>query len=140
MEREIPEEYRAGVKNAITNWYYRLPEWEGMRELVCYFKERGYPVFVISNISRGFAERASEIPILALTDGAIFSALCYATKPSAEIFDMACRQFGYPKEECVFIDDSQKNIDGAKAFGLNAIRFDGNADELKKALCELLEQ
>ena len=134
----IAENYRVQVKKAIQNWYYRLPEWEGMRELLTELKDAGYPVFLISNISRGFAEHSSEIPILSLIDKAVFSAVSDCVKPSAEIFDLACKTFGYAPEECVFIDDSEKNLEGAKAFGITPILFDGNATELRTTLSNLI--
>lgn len=134
----IDEKYRAAAEAAIMNWHNRLPEWEGMRELLCDLKERGVPVFLISNISRGFAEHSGEIPILSFIDNAVFSAVTDYVKPSPEIFELACRRFGYSKEECVFVDDSEKNINGALAFGLNALLFDGDAAELRRRLSALL--
>lgn len=135
---EIDEKYRSSVGDAIMNWYTRLPEWEGMRELLSDLKERGVPVFLISNISRGFAEHSGEVPILSFIDKAVFSAVADCVKPSAEIFDLACQRFGYPKEQCVFVDDSEKNIKGASDFGLNTVLFDGNADWLRGILSEML--
>ena len=134
----IKAEYRAPAEKAISNWYYRLPEWEGMRELLTKLKDAGYPVFLISNISRGFAEHSSEIPILSLIDKAVFSATADCVKPSAAIFDLACRTFGYAPEECVFIDDSEKNLKGAEAFGIHPIHFDGNAFKLRSTLSNLI--
>ena len=123
---------------AIMNWHERLPEWEGMRDLLSDLKVRGVPIFLISNISRGFASHASEIPILSFIDKAVFSALTDFVKPSPEIFELACRSFGYPKEQCVFVDDSEKNIKGASDFGLNTVLFDGDAKSLRKKLSGLL--
>ena len=135
---KIEEKYRDSVEKAIMNWYRRLPEWEGMRELLSNLKERGIPIFLISNISRGFAEHAEEIPILSFIDKAVFSAVVDCVKPSAEIFELACKRFGYPKTECVFVDDSEKNIKGASAFGLSTVLFDGDAARLRVILSEML--
>jgi len=41
-------------------------------------------------------------------------------KPDPEIYLRAIRESGYRAEECLFIDDSQKNIDGALAVGMRA--------------------
>ena len=134
----IEEKYRESAEKAIMNWYTRLPEWEGMRELLSDLKRRGIPLFLISNISRGFAEHSDEIPILSLIDKAVFSAVEDCVKPSAEKFELACKRFGYPKEQCVFVDDSEKNIKGASAFGLNTVLFDGDAAGLRGILSEML--
>ena len=134
----IDERYRPSAEKAIMNWYYRLPEWEGMRELIGDLKARDVPVFLISNISRGFAEHSGEIPILSFIDKAVFSAVEDCVKPNAEIFELACKRFGYPKEQCVFVDDSEKNIKGASDFGLNTVLFDGDAVRLRGILSEML--
>ena len=134
----IPERYRASAENAIMNWYYRLPEWEGMRELLSDLKRKGIPTFLISNISRGFAEHSAEIPILSFIDDAVFSAVVDRVKPSGEIFALAVGRFGYPKEQCVFVDDSQKNINGAAEFGLSTVLFDGDAAALRSQLSQML--
>lgn len=134
----IEEKYRANAEEAIMSWHERLPEWEGMRELLSDLKARGVPIFLISNISRGFASHASEIPILSFIDNAVFSAITDYVKPSREIFELACSRFGYRAEECVFIDDSEKNIRGASDFGLNTVLFDGDATSLRVKLSKLL--
>ena len=36
--------------------------------------------------------------------------------------------------ECLFVDDSEKNIRGAVAVGINGYLFDGDAQRLKKEL------
>ena len=46
----LREECRNGVKEVLRNWHRRLPEWEGMCELIISLKSRGVSVFVISNI------------------------------------------------------------------------------------------
>lgn len=45
-------------------------------------------------------------------------------KPDREIFDHICTENHLTKEETLFIDDLQPNIDGAIVAGLKAIRHD----------------
>lgn len=45
-------------------------------------------------------------------------------KPDKEIFDHICLENNLVKEETLFIDDLQPNIDGAIAAGLKAVRHD----------------
>jgi epoxide hydrolase-like predicted phosphatase len=42
-------------------------------------------------------------------------------KPEPEIFHLAADRLGLRPEECVFIDDLELNIDGARALGMTAI-------------------
>ncbi len=44
-------------------------------------------------------------------------------KPSREIFDAAALEIGLPGEEILFIDDSQRNVDGARAAGWKAALY-----------------
>lgn len=56
-------------------------------------------------------------------------------KPDARIFEMLCERAGVAAEDCVFIDDSPKNVEGAKAAGWDAIHFTSPSD-LRAALTE----
>ena len=44
-------------------------------------------------------------------------------KPSREIFDAAAAEIGLPPSEILFVDDSQKNVDGALAAGWRAVLY-----------------
>ncbi|MGH1416173.1 MAG: HAD family hydrolase [Pelagimonas sp.] len=44
-------------------------------------------------------------------------------KPQREIFDTLCQRANVAAHDCVFIDDSPKNVVGAKAAGMDAIQF-----------------
>lgn len=44
-------------------------------------------------------------------------------KPDPEIFAILCRRNGLIPGECLFIDDSEKNVAGARAFGMQAHHF-----------------
>jgi putative hydrolase of the HAD superfamily len=44
-------------------------------------------------------------------------------KPSREIFDAAAAEIGVPPEEILFVDDSQKNVDGAIAAGWQSVLY-----------------
>ena len=45
------------------------------------------------------------------------------TKPDPRIYAILCARNGLDPAACVFIDDSAANVDGARAFGMDAIRF-----------------
>ena len=55
-------------------------------------------------------------------------------KPNAEIFEYILKKYSLKAEECVFIDDSEKNIVGCEAVGIKGYLFDGDADKLRKHL------
>lgn len=45
-------------------------------------------------------------------------------KPDARAYEQVLAELGLPRENCVFVDDQQKNIDGAVAVGLPHVHFD----------------
>ncbi len=46
------------------------------------------------------------------------------TKPDARIFAELCRRFGLDPGTTLFVDDSSPNVEGARAAGLHAVRFE----------------
>ena len=121
------------------NWIYNLPEVEGMRSLAeALRRDFGVHLYLLSNIGVYFAEHASEIPVLSVFDRCFFSAVVGRVKPSADIFALLCEQTGAKPEETVFIDDNEKNIRGAREFGIVGYLFDGDADALRAYLYGLL--
>ncbi|TDO47676.1 putative hydrolase of the HAD superfamily/hydrolase [Kribbella sp. VKM Ac-2571] len=54
-------------------------------------------------------------------------------KPEPEIFELAARRLGLEPAECVFVDDMQLNVDGARAVGMTAI-LHTEYDETRRAL------
>jgi HAD superfamily hydrolase (TIGR01509 family) len=45
-------------------------------------------------------------------------------KPDAKIYLAAANNVKTPPEQCLFIDDLKVNVDGARAVGMQAIRFE----------------
>jgi len=54
-------------------------------------------------------------------------------KPNAAIYLAAAENVQTPPPQCLFIDDLQANVDGARAVGMRAIRFE-DAEELTRRL------
>ena len=135
----LPERLWESASRIYYNWIYHIPEMEGMGELIDVLKhEYGVHVYVLSNISKYFASHAEEISILRKAEGCIFSSLCGYIKPSPEIFRHLCDSFSLSPNETVFIDDNEKNVKGARAFGLAAYQFDGDVSRLRDYLFSLL--
>ncbi|MCR4565154.1 MAG: HAD-IA family hydrolase, partial [Bacteroidales bacterium] len=44
-------------------------------------------------------------------------------KPDPAFFKILLERFHLKAEECVFIDDNEKNVEGARALGFTGIRF-----------------
>ena len=133
VKKRLPERLWEAAEKIYRNWIYNIPEIEGMREIV----ERLYNnpdinLFLLSNISKGFAEHKNEIPILKYFDNCIFSAVCGHTKPNRDIYEYLCDTYSLTPCETLFIDDNVNNINGAKEFGINGYLFDGDVSKLNE--------
>ncbi|MCM1134735.1 MAG: HAD family phosphatase [Clostridium sp.] len=116
VEKEIREIY-ANMRGMIVRYDYAKP-W--LREL----KERGYGIYVISNFGEtAFKECSGALDFLSETDGAIISWQVKLIKPDQEIYRLLCSQYGLDKKECVFIDDTAKNVEAAREAGMEGIVF-----------------
>ena len=61
-----------------------------------------------------------------------------ALKPSEAFYKTVVSEIGLPAEQMVFIDDSQKNVDGAIAAGLPAVYYEPGTD-LSALMAEVLD-
>lgn len=99
-------------------------------------KEKGYGVLVLSNFShKAFVDCKKALAFLPYTDGGILSYQEKCIKPEPEIYKRLISKYNLVPNQCVFIDDLQKNLDGAAAFGIQTILFRNLAqvkEDLKK--------
>lgn len=134
IRSRLPENLWEGACKAYDNWHYNLPFIDGMVDLVKQIKAAGGKLYILSNISIGFAqayEQVAEIKeLFSLFDGLVFSGPLKIVKPSKEIFEYILNKYDLNADETVFIDDSEKNINGAKAVGIEGYLFDGDAKKL----------
>jgi putative hydrolase of the HAD superfamily len=138
-KERLPQRLHNVVDKIYYNWIYNIPEFEGMREIVLWLKDKGVKLCLLSNISKYFAEHSSEIPILSLIENKVMSGPIGIVKPSYEIFDHLCKSFDLSPEETLFIDDNEANIKGAASYGINAYRFDFDVEKLKKYLESIIK-
>ncbi len=137
-QKRLPERLHPTLQAIADTWYYRLPEIEGMTELVKTLKERGVKLYLLSNISNAFAEHISDFPLLSLFDGIICSAVYKAAKPDPRLYEILISRYKLATSSCVFIDDRKDNLDAAAQFGITPYLFDGDAEKLKNYLDSIL--
>lgn len=64
---------------------------------------------------------------------AVLSHECGIAKPDAEIYLLAAEAHGVAPQDCLFVDDKEAYVEGARAVGMRGHRFEG-LDGLMKAL------
>ena len=98
-------------------------EMPGMRDLLTRLKANGYRLYGLTNWSDAVYDVIEKFDILQMMDDRLISSEELLIKPDVAIYDRLCEKFGLVKEECLFTDDKQANIEGAKAAGLHAVLF-----------------
>lgn len=98
-----------------------------------------YKTALLSNVGRGFVESLFTAEELKeLFDAEVLSNEVGMAKPSAGIYRLAAGRLGIAPEQCVMIDDSKRNVEGAQAVGMRGILYQ-NVDQLLVELTPLLE-
>lgn len=93
-------------------------------EILRALKAANYPVYGLSNWSPDtFARIRSQFPFLNWLDGILLSGDVELTKPDPRIFQILLTRVGRPANECIFIDDAEKNITAAQALGFHTIHY-----------------
>lgn len=87
-------------------------------------KSRGYQVLVLSNFGeKPLKDCADAMDFLPYTDGGILSYREKLIKPDPAIYQRLFEKYNLIPNECVFIDDLEKNIEAAKKEGMQGIVF-----------------
>ena len=118
-------------------WQYDFTK-DWIKEL----KSRGYQLLYLSNWSYHLRKLAAkQMDFLPLLDGGVFSCEEKLIKPDHAIYERIVEKYNLKPEECVFIDDSERNVIGARECGLYAVHAkDKNHDIAVRDLEVLLRQ
>ena len=85
-------------------------------------KAQGYRLGVLSDTWPSIVPMMQHFDLEKYFDACTYSYELRAFKPDAVMFEDALKKLGLPGEETVFIDDSEKNLDGAAVFGIHGIQ------------------
>lgn len=99
-------------------------------------KSKGYRTLYLSNFSKqAESDCAEALDFIPYMDGGILSYKEKIIKPMPEIYQLLIDRYDLIPEECVFMDDTVKNLIGAEKFGIHTIHFQNQAQaigELRK--------
>ncbi|MFP1631723.1 HAD family hydrolase [Zhengella sp. ZM62] len=128
-------EWEAEIRAFRENWNAMVPHAYGdsveiLRDLL----SAGHDVTMLTNFAADtFAEASRRFDFLTETRGVTVSGLIGLIKPDREIYDHHANTFGLDPAASLFIDDSEKNVEGARTAGWQALHFTG-ADRLRNDL------
>jgi 2-haloacid dehalogenase len=113
----------------IRAYFERHPEMiagaiDGTVALLERLHEADVPVFALTNWSaETFAIERPMFPFLERFRDIVVSGVEKVIKPDPAIYRLSCARGGFAPQQAVFIDDSEKNVVGARNFGMAGIHF-----------------
>lgn len=131
MAPEIEDLIRRFYENAVIS----VTPMEYTRDWITSLRAAGYRVYVLSNFGEYAQKRAVElgaINFMDLLDGYIYSYMIHEIKPDRAIYDALIDKYDLVADECVFIDDVDINVEGARAAGMQGLLFKGYEDACDK--------
>ncbi len=92
-------------------------------------KAAGRRVHALSNFAHEkFAQSAAVFPFLNEFDVAVISGREGVAKPDRRIFEILIERAGRPAAELLFVDDSIRNVEAARAIGIETVHYTPGVD------------
>ena len=97
----------------------------GMAGILRALHDGGVRLVALTNWSAETIDHLPEVypDVLALFDDIVVSGAEGVAKPDPEIFRILARRLGRPIEGVFYVDDSLRNVDAARAVGMDAVHF-----------------
>ena len=131
-----------GYRDAIMAWAERGEEmiadqFDDTVGVLSEVKAAGLPCYALSNMEpETFTLRFARFPFMTWFDGHVISGFERVAKPDQRIFQILLERYALTPEATVFVDDLQRNVEAARAVGINAVRYTG-AGQLRQDLLAL---
>lgn len=120
------------ITNILKNWINYLEIDEEMVNYIIYLKEKGFNIYLLSNISKQFYDiRDKYIVFFSKFNYLYISSDRGYIKPTYMVYFDFLKITGLKAEDCAFIDDNQTNLETAKELGFTTFQFKGDINELK---------
>lgn len=98
-----------------------------------------YKVGMLTNMSTGVVDKYfTQEQLDAHFDNTIIAGDVQLVKPQPEMYELAAKVMKLEPSECLLVDDSQVNCEGARQAGMRALLYRSN-DQIQQNLTELLQ-
>lgn len=134
ISRRVPEHMHAALKRCIYEWDVCMKRVPGALEFCEYAKSRGLRLYVLSNAATDFYRYFPNFAPFGYFDGIVVSADVHVIKPDVKIYAHLLKTYGLIPEECLFIDDLEANVEGARQAGMFGTVFRGDFEEIKEMI------
>lgn len=114
--------------------FAQLGECPKMRDyaipLIKELKKQGHGVYFLSNYFTYLMHTAPwALEFREYMDGGVFSCFEHVLKPDERIYRILCERYSLDPKQCVFIDDTAKNVQAAEKLGMKGIICTGQTGE-----------
>jgi 2-haloacid dehalogenase len=118
-------EYAAEIDAYDKRWAEMIPGViDGSVDILETLHKKGAPLYAITNWNQDkFNETKLNYPFLDLFRDIVVSGDEKLIKPDPAIFELCLKRNKLKAADCLFIDDSEKNVKGAQAVGMKAHHF-----------------
>ena len=121
----LPERLHTSADALARRWWEKRELIPGMDALIGDLKRAGYGVYLLSNAGTSFERYMRGLPGFASFDGMVVSCYEHVVKPSPQIYRILLDRYELRAEECLFVDDTLRNVRGAERAGLKGWHFAG---------------
>lgn len=132
VKQRVPQDHWNALRQCCEGWFICMKPIPGAEKFCREMKEKGYGLYVLSNASDAFYHYFPQFLPLDFFDGIVVSADIHMVKPDLKIYRYLLDHCNLIGEECLFLDDVRENVEGARAAGINAQRFLGDFEEIRK--------
>jgi len=106
------------------NYKETFPVMQGTLDVILKLKKEGYKIYILSNITKeSFEYFKNLIKFEKYFDGGAYSFQEAMVKPNHEFYEVLIKKYDLAKEECIFFDDKQKNVEAGNRIGIKSIKF-----------------
>ena len=104
-------------------------------DYICNLKNRGYNLYILSNIARESYEYVmASTNIDKVFNGGVYSFQEHLVKPDEKIFKLLVNRYNLNKEETIFFDDRERNVIAGNNYGIKSFVFK-SVDDIERELC-----
>lgn len=131
IKRQTDNNNHQILEYALYHWYDYFEAFAKIPKLIKELKSQDYRIYLLSNCSVQFDEYYQNITAFNYFDDFYISARYHYLKPDLKIYQHFLTKFNLEAQECIFIDDVQANVEGARKAGMKAYLHDGDIDKLR---------
>ena len=136
IKQRVPEKFHKALSDCLLNWTVCMIPVPGAKDFVKEVRKAGYDLYVLSNAAPAFYDYFPKEYPLEIFDDVVVSCDVHKLKPDPSIYLHLLRTNELRSQECLFIDDSEANVETAKDLGMKAMVFDGDWKKIREELGE----